>query len=234
MIKKTSENKIAMPKSKLEWIELFNLADIKVKEDSTLNEILQFGAKKLKIKVKDIAISDLKKEIINIFNEKFSLQKKEDSTNEQPKETDSNESTDLNDLRKECESMGLAWGSKHTASDLRQLINAIKGVSAPLSKFTPNQQQNHLSQNSNTNKPQQTVANTTSIDQYGELFVGVVKKYFRKMTKQQILGLYTKGSYPFGYDIVVNPNNSYQVKINLIKDGKDNLYPKDGWIDTLN
>ena len=134
---------------KNDWLEIANgTLNLGISELETVNDIVIKIANELNIESNSVSITDLKKniliqiELINQRNPNMDEVIIDESIQEENTEvlnetiTPTQEVTiqysELDNLRAECIMLGLAYGEKHTVSDLTQLLTQVRGLVTPI------------------------------------------------------------------------------------------------------
>lgn len=134
---------------KTEWQQIATSFGIEFEENSVVRYLVEKIAEKIGVDDKIVSDNELKKQVVEKLNsiEEVPTEKKEKTTTK--KATTKKASTKkvkeavveqptlsrLEQLRKECESYGIAWAEGHTEANLEQVLNSVKSAGAqPISE----------------------------------------------------------------------------------------------------
>lgn len=243
---------------KADWQNLASSYGVEFKAKSTVRYLVEKIAEIIGVDDKIVDDEELKKSVCDKIyapeNKKTSTKKSKSKKNEEVQiVTDSK----LALLRKECESLGLAWGEAHTESDLEQLLNAIKGagitnqsIELDVAKFeeindlpqtnapafNPIVQSGTNSFNEAVSKPSAdpTQVDLANLDIYRKMFTSTIRNHFRVMGVNEIAQMFTQANYPFHHEIKYHPSNRNQIEIILTSSGNSLRVPSDNPNDWIN
>ena len=134
---------------KNDWLEIANgTLNLGISELETVNDIVIKIANELNIESNSVSITELKKNVlleIELINQRNPItddfiidetivEENTDSLNETiaPTQEVTIQYSELDNLRAECIMLGLAYGEKHTVSDLTQLLTQVRGLVTPI------------------------------------------------------------------------------------------------------
>lgn len=163
----------------------------------------------------------------------------------------------LEELRKECEQYGVAYGSAHTENDLEQLLSKIRGL-VPIQNTVPQNQSGNFELkvdnfdevtsnapvatntsnpigNANPNvmqvitakQPTPTPIGLNDLNTYRTLFTQTIRNHFRLLFEHEVHEMLTRDRYPFNFQINKNPNQHNQIEIILSLGGNSVRVPSD-------
>lgn len=151
-------------------------------------------------------------------------------------ETDTQNLSKIELLRKECDELGIAYAPSHTEQNLQDVIDAVKKhnsgeqpipinpmpegfelnssnideqiQNAPnVNSVQPLQQNNIVQHEGNPN------IDLTSLNTHRETYLGAIKNHFRLLTVEEIKEMINRSSNPFSYEIRHNPIQQNQIEI---------------------
>lgn len=232
---------------KADWQKVAGKHNVEFKAKSTVRYLVEKVAEKIGVDDKIVDDEDLKKAVCEKLNSsKKKAPAKKKSTAKKSKATTESK---LESLRKECDSLGLAWNEKHTESDLEQLLNAVKSAGATssvelditkLDEITDVPQTpepfNPIVENAGMqtfNETQQAVTSDptevddSNLDIYRKSFTNTIRGHWRVMGLNEVKELFNQATYPFTHQIKRHPENSNQIEIIIASSGNEKRIPSD-------
>tara|TARA_B110000503_G_C7063569_1_gene377754 strand:- start:29 stop:958 length:930 start_codon:yes stop_codon:yes gene_type:complete len=144
----------------------------------------------------------------------------------------------LESLKKECEQVGLAYGSAHTVADLTNLLSAFKNAVGsaglpPIQENTPNVHSSNAPEL--ITDPSYTIINPTKVDMaqldiYSDSILSTISNHFRMLSISEVHEMLNGGEYPFRYEIENSPLGENQIAITLISGDNIKRVPAQNWI----
>lgn len=248
---------------KADWQRLADSHGVEYKSKSTVRYLVEKIAEIIGVDDKIVDTEELKSKVCDVLNADSSnettINAEDRKVNEEGVDVVEVEQdlsvSKLDALRKECDAIGLAWGEKHTETDLQQLINAVKGsgssVELDIDKldYVPEEvnpatinpatfnpaQANEMIQFENMQKPVITASTIkrSELDVYRNSFTQTIRNHFRTLSIHEINDMFTRDSYPFDFEIRRSPQNSNQIEIILTASDNEVRVPSDNpndWI----
>jgi hypothetical protein len=155
---------------KSEWQEIATSFGITYEGNSVVRYLVEKIAEKIGVNDKIVSDNDLKKQVIEKINSESEVvpveETNESKTNEpviEKVEVPVVELSRLEQLRKECESYGIAWAENHSEANLEQVLNSVKSAGVlPLSEQPViNTNESFEITSSNADEVAQAVANAS-------------------------------------------------------------------------
>lgn len=169
---------------KSEWQEIAKSFGISYEENSVVRYLVEKIAEKIGVDDKIVSDNELKKQVVEKLNSNSEVVPVEETAKPKTTKTTTKKATTkkvskpkepiiakvevpvvelsrIEQLRKECESYGIAWGEAHSEVNLEQVLNSVKGAGGqPISEQpTINTNQSFEINSTNADEVAQAIAN---------------------------------------------------------------------------